>query len=52
MPRTTMTLNAWTCLRCPDKPHVWPVRGDVKPLRCPSCGSCYWDRPRKKKEEK
>lgn len=32
-----------TCLRCG---HAWTLRSAVEPLRCPKCGSPYWDRPR------
>lgn len=40
-----MTLNAWKCLRCP---HVWPNKREKKPIRCPRCGSPYWDIPKLK----
>jgi hypothetical protein len=31
------------CLRCK---HEWYQRTPAKPVRCPKCGSPYWDRPR------
>lgn len=42
-------ISGWECFRCE---HTWAKRKDsnnnsTKPLRCPSCGSCYWDRKRK-----
>ncbi len=51
MPKTTITFDAWRCFRCG---YVWKGKTDEKPLRCAkaSCGSVYWDRPRKKEEEK
>ena len=36
-----------TCLRCG---HAWTLRSAVEPLRCPKCGSPYWDRPKQSKE--
>ena len=33
------------CLRCG---HTWPPRKPERPLRCPKCGSPYWDQPRKR----
>ena len=42
MPKATMTLQAWKCLRCS---HVWPDKREKKPIRCPACGSPYWDMP-------
>jgi len=50
MPKTTLTLDAWECLRC--NPHYkWLNTRDKKPVRCPSCGSPYWDAPKLKKEK-
>ena len=48
MPRTTMTIDAWQCCRCG---YVWKGKTNETPLRCPDCGSCYWNRPRKNEEE-
>ena len=31
------------CLRCC---HIWEPRIPARPVRCPRCQSCYWDRPR------
>lgn len=39
-------LQQQTCLRCANR---WWPRRPKKPLRCPSCKSPYWDRPRKPK---
>ena len=47
MPKTTITMDAWKCSRCP---HIWPNKRDKKPIRCPGCGSPYWDIPLKQKE--
>lgn len=46
MPKTTITFDAWKCTRCG---YVWKPKQQEKPLRCArsSCGSVYWDRPRK-----
>ena len=44
MPQTTMTCDAWKCCRCN---YVWINNREQKPMRCPKCGSVYWDRPRK-----
>ncbi|KKN34504.1 hypothetical protein LCGC14_0792990 [marine sediment metagenome] len=33
-----------TCLRCD---YQWHPRSNEKPVRCPKCGSPYWDRERK-----
>ena len=46
MPKTTITFDAWKCCRCG---YIWKGKTDEKPLRCAkaSCGSVYWDRPRK-----
>ena len=44
MSRTTMTIAAWKCIRCN---HVWPNNREKKPIRCPDCGSPYWDIPRR-----
>ena len=48
MPKTTITFDAWKCLRCD---YVWKGKTNEKPLRCanPNCGSVYWDRPRTNK---
>ncbi len=48
MPKTTITLDAWKCFRCD---YSWPNKRDKKPIRCPSCGTPYWDFPKKQKEE-
>lgn len=42
----SVVLQQQTCLRCANK---WWPRRPKKPLRCPSCKSPYWDRPRKMK---
>jgi len=34
-----------TCLRCQ---HVWMLREAVEPLRCPRCGSPYWNKDGRK----
>lgn len=49
MPKTTITVDAWQCSRCQYK---WKGKTEEKPLRCPDCGSCYWDIPRKNEEVK
>jgi predicted Zn-ribbon and HTH transcriptional regulator len=51
VPKTTITIDAWKCLRCD---YVWPDKRENKPLRCAGCGSPYWDIPitNKIKEEK
>lgn len=51
MPETMV--GGWECCRCD---NVWAKRKDtnkhpIKPLRCPSCGSCYWNIPKKTVEE-
>ncbi len=33
------------CLRC-NPPHEWHPRSNRMPLRCPKCGSPYWNRPK------
>lgn len=48
MPKTTITCDAWKCLRCK---YIWKGKNKSKPLRCPSCGSCYWDMLKKGEEE-
>ncbi len=48
MPKTTITFDAWKCTRCP---HVWPNKREKKPIRCPDCGSPYWDIPKKDETE-
>lgn len=47
MPTTTITLDAWKCCRCS---YSWPNKREMKPIRCPKCGSPYWDIPKKEKE--
>ena len=42
-----ITKTAWKCDRCG---HEWLSRDDEKPLRCASCKSPYWDKPRKSKK--
>lgn len=34
------------CKRCP---HEWAQRGETRPMRCPKCGSPYWDKERGQK---
>lgn len=41
-------IKAKKCTRCD---HVWMPRGDDKPLRCPNCGSVYWDREYRQTKE-
>ena len=48
MPKTTLTFDAWECARCHYK---WKGKTNEKPLRCPDCGSCLWDVPKKDEEE-
>ena len=37
------------CERCE---YEWkPQTGNENPIRCPKCGSPYWNRPKTKKEE-
>ncbi len=38
-----IVLPTMRCLRCG---HTWPPRKPERPLRCPKCGSPYWDRAR------
>ena len=42
------TMPAWICLRCD---YVWPKRDNI-PVRCPECGSAYWNKPRQRKRRK
>lgn len=39
----TVTMRFRECLRCL---HEWLPKKIGKPIRCPRCGSPYWDRPR------
>jgi len=44
-----MKVPRYTCLRCmgkDGKPFQWIPRSDQRPIRCPHCGSPYWDRER------
>lgn len=34
------------CKRCP---HSWWPRSPERPIKCPKCGSPYWDRERIKR---
>ncbi len=45
-----MKMPKLTCNRClkDGKPYQWIPRSDNKPVRCPQCGSPYWDRERTK----
>jgi len=47
MPKITLTFDAWQCSNCLYK---WKGKTNEKPLRCPDCGTCLWDRPRKNEE--
>lgn len=38
------TIN--TCKRC-TPPHRWMQRMTGRPVRCPQCGSPYWDKEKK-----
>lgn len=39
-----MEIPTLACKRCQ---HTWHPRRAEKPLRCPGCGTPYWDRPRR-----
>ncbi len=41
-----MILDGWECLRCKSH-HRWLNTREKKPVRCPACGSPYWDTPKK-----
>lgn len=45
MPKTTIKVPGWECLRCG---HKWIARGQEVPRICPKCKSAYWDTPRKR----
>jgi len=44
-----ITRKVWKCDRCG---HEWLSRDTNKPLRCASCKSPYWDKPRKQSTTK
>lgn len=48
MPKITLTFDAWECAKCHYK---WKSKTEEKPLRCPDCGSCLWDTPKKEEAE-
>ena len=43
----TRLMELLTCLRCQ---HTWLPRVE-NPVRCPSCNSPIWSKPRKAKQE-
>jgi len=41
---TVMTKIILPKLKCKRCGHIWFPRSEDAPLRCPRCGSPYWDR--------
>ena len=44
-----ITLKRRECNRCE---HEWFPKGHEDPVRCPSCGSPYWNRPKQRHVKK
>lgn len=48
--KTKIQVIIRTCKRCKEE---WPQRGKKRPIKCPRCGTPYWDLdPVYKKQEK
>jgi len=44
-----VTRKVWKCDRCG---HEWLSRDGEKPLRCASCKSVYWNKPRQRTKKR